>query len=86
MALPGWLNEETRTRITAIFRRGGVHTTIWIAKELDPTEVVFVVEGGGGLSESSLAQELTTELDRKVWITSMSDVWKDRVDLLQDAE
>ncbi len=86
MTLPSWLDEETRARITAIFRRCGVGAAIWIAKELDPTEIVFVIEGGGGLSESSLAQELTNELNRKVWVTSMSDVWRDRVELLQEAQ
>jgi hypothetical protein len=82
MSFPSWLDKETTGRIVEIFRERGVDTDIYVAKELDPTEVVFVVGPVVELPAVPLAETLTTELGRKVWVVPMSEAWENQVELL----
>jgi hypothetical protein len=82
VSLPNWLDKETSERIVNIFRERGVDTDIYVAKELDPTEAVFVVDPTERSSAAPLAERLTTELGRKVWVVPMSEAWKSQVEPL----
>ncbi len=39
MTLPDWFDRTMRGRIVSIFRRNGVNAPLYLAREIDPTEV-----------------------------------------------
>ena len=43
MSLPSWVTPDKSERDVQIFRDHGVGADIYVAKEIDPTEAVFVI-------------------------------------------
>lgn len=71
------LDDELRTPVVAVFRRHGVEAPVYLAREVDPTEAVFVVGPVATPPQEALAIDLTALLGRKVWVTKLTPTWED---------
>jgi hypothetical protein len=76
------LDKDARLRVAEIFRNNGVETDIYVPKEADPTEAVFVVGSIAALPEATLTRALMDELGRKVWVTTNGEHWEDQIEPL----
>ncbi len=77
MALPDWFDNTTHKRIMSVFRQNKVDAPVYLAKEVDPTEVCFVVGPVAELPQVALTNELIDLLGRKVAVTTWSDSWEE---------
>jgi hypothetical protein len=75
MALPNWFDNTMHKRIMSVFRQNKVDAPVYLAKEVDPTEVCFVVGPVAELPQVALTNELIDLLGRKVSVTTWSDSW-----------
>jgi hypothetical protein len=77
VALPDWLDDDMCKHITSIFGQNGVHSAVYLAKQVDPTEACFVVGQVAELPQVALTRELVNLLGRKVAVTTLSNVWEE---------
>jgi hypothetical protein len=83
MPIADWLDEDARLRIATIFREHGVDDAdVYVASQIDPAEIVFVVGPAAVLPEATLTKALTEELKRKVWVTTNGPSWEDQIEPL----
>ena len=75
---PKWLDDQTRDQVVTIFRNWGVDAPVYVAREVDPTEAVFVVGPVARLPQTDLVKELTSLFGRKlkVGVTTMGQAWE----------
>lgn len=76
MTLPDWLDSTMRRRIMDVFRQNRVNAPVYLAKEVDPTEVCFVIGPVAELPQVTLTNELIGLLGRKIAVTTWSDSWE----------
>jgi hypothetical protein len=76
MTVPDWLDSTMRRSIVSIFEQNKVDAPVYLAREVDPTEVCFVIGPVAELPQVTLTKELIGLLGRKVAVTTWSDSWE----------
>ena len=84
MGASSGFDDDTRARVLAVFVRHGVDPgEVFVAAPVAADEAIFVLKAAV-FPEAVLTRELMSLLSRKVWVTSDSPVWADRIRPITD--